>query len=190
MIVGRFRAKSVKIVFDEIALQVDLAHAKALKTVHPTQAWVRCKVARREAQRRVVRPTARGQEPISVRTEIDDTTIFGKDNSAADGLDEGGNFGDPDAVGANSHPISTHGHDVTRYSGAVNVAPAPEEELHAKAVRRLADWISVASHGRGDPKEELRLEGKARRVRRGHAPVARYPIAARSKCSLLQKRRS
>jgi hypothetical protein len=70
----------------------------------------------------------------------------------------------------------------------MNVAPAPEEELHAEAVWRLADRIYVASHGRGDPKEELRLESKARRVRRGHTTVARYPIAGHSKCGLLQRR--
>jgi hypothetical protein len=70
----------------------------------------------------------------------------------------------------------------------MNVAPAPEEELHAEAVWRLADRIYVASHGRGDPKEELRLESKARWVRRGHTTVARYPIAGHSKCGLLQRR--
>jgi hypothetical protein len=55
----------------------------------------------------------------------------------------------------------------------MNEAPAPEEELHAEAVWRLADRICVASHGRGDPEKELRLESKARWVRRGHATLAR-----------------
>jgi hypothetical protein len=102
IIVGWLRAKSVKIVFDQIALEVDLAHAEALKTVHPAPAWMRCQVAGREAQRRPLRAAAGGQQSISVRTEIDDATIFGKDNPAAHRPDEGGNFGDPDAVRANS----------------------------------------------------------------------------------------
>jgi hypothetical protein len=53
----------------------------------------------------------------------------------------------------------------------MNVPAVPEKELHAKAVWRLADWISIASHGCSDPEEELRLEGKARRVRWRDAPV-------------------
>jgi hypothetical protein len=68
----------------------------------------------------------------------------------------------------------------------MNVASTPEEELHAKAVWRLADRIWVASHGRGDPKEELRRKGEARRVRGSDMPGVRRFGAGRSKAGRLR----
>ena len=72
----------------------------------------------------------------------------------------------------------------------MNVAPAPEKELHAKAVWSLANRIRIVRHGRGDAKEELRLKGKPCRVRRRHPLGARYFSAGCSKGSWLPRLRN